>query len=702
MTGPDGVTGGQRLAGEGSPFLRHGATQPVHWWPWGEAAFEEARAGDRPVLLDIGAVWCHWCHVMDRESYEDAETAALINRLFVPIKVDRDARPDVDARYQRAVQVLTGQGGWPLTAFLTPEGDVFYGGTYFPPIDSYGRPSFRRVLLEVARVWKDDRRRASEAVAGINTRIEEHAQAETQSGELRVELIDDTLEELANAFDFRYGGFGRSPKFPNPGGIDLLLDAWLERGTDWARRIVVETLNAMGRGGIFDQLGGGFHRYATDARWIIPHFEKMAYDNGPLLASYAAAASALSDPFFAEVASGIVQHYVDVAPALLAEGGFPASQDADFSATDDGDYWTWTEAEVGAVLGAGVEFEAVRLAYGLEDPASSMHVDASRHVLFRALEDAQLGEALGTPAAEARAILDRARGALKAERDRRPAPFVDTSLYAGWTALVISGHLAAARYLDNAQAGEAALRALDRVWDEGFDTTRGVRHRVADAGSGEVLEDQAFLLLALLDAFELTQQSVHLQRAQQLAAVLAQRFREAASGAFRDRPAGSAPVRTLDRVVLPIADSPTPSGNGAAALALLRLAEITGDDEPRDLAEGVLRAFAGSAARLQSAAATYHKALAWAVLPVTTVIVVDDAAPADSVLLRAALRTARPRTVVRLIAAATVDAASLPEALRAMVTRERPRAYVCADRACAAPVSEPEALREVLRTFRGA
>ncbi|MGH7444425.1 MAG: thioredoxin domain-containing protein, partial [Longimicrobiales bacterium] len=254
------------LAGETSPFLQHGATQPVDWQPWGAAAFERARREDRPILLDIGAVWCHWCHVMDAESYDDAETATLINDHFVAIKVDRDERPDVDARYQRAVQLMTGQGGWPLTAFLTPDGDVFYGGTYFPPRDAHGRPSMRRVLTELARLWREERARALESVEAVRDNLARVAAAETAPGELDPALLEHTIEELAESFDFRFGGFGRAPKFPNAGALDLLLDRALDENVEWARRIVVETTHAMARGGIYDQLGGGFHRYATDAR----------------------------------------------------------------------------------------------------------------------------------------------------------------------------------------------------------------------------------------------------------------------------------------------------------------------------------------------------------------------------------------------------------------------------------------------------
>jgi uncharacterized protein YyaL (SSP411 family) len=337
------------LAEERSPFLQHGARQPVRWLPFGEAAFQRAAREDKPILLDIGAVWCHWCHVMDRESYEDQDTAALINELFVPVKVDRDERPDVDARYQRAVQTLVGQGGWPLTAFLTPEGDVFYGGTYFPPVDGYGRPSFRRVLGEVARIWKEERPRALDAVRSIRERLTSYAQAEAQPGAISRQMLVDTVEEFANNFDFRFGGFGRAPKFPNAGGLNFLLDRGVEQHQDWNRRMVLETLRAMARGGIYDQIGGGFHRYSVDARWLIPHFEKMSYDNGPLLEVFARAAKCTPMRSWQRplAASSITTSTLRPNSSAAVDSRITGRG---FSPNDDGDYWTWTLDEINEAL----------------------------------------------------------------------------------------------------------------------------------------------------------------------------------------------------------------------------------------------------------------------------------------------------------------------------------------------------------------
>ncbi|HEX6940936.1 MAG TPA: thioredoxin domain-containing protein [Longimicrobiales bacterium] len=691
------------LAGSRSPFLRHGAEQPVAWLPWGAEAFERAQREGRPILLDIGAVWCHWCHVMDRESYEDPETAALINELFVPVKVDRDERPDVDARYQRAVQAVSGQGGWPLTAFLTPDGEVFYGGTYFPPEDRFGRPSFRRVLREAARVWREQPERAVEAARSIRVHVSAYAQAESEAGAVARRIVDDAVAAFSQAFDARHGGFGGAPKFPNAGALNLLLDRYLDAGVALARRIVTTTLTAMARGGIHDQLGGGFHRYATDERWLVPHFEKMAYDNGVLLEAYARAYAVFRDPLYRAVAEGIVGYYREVAPALFAAGGFPASQDADIGPHDDGDHWTWTLEEVRAALGGDERLERVAaLRYGLDEVAATMPTDRSRHVLFLARDvDAVAGE-LGVDAEEAARLVAEVARRLKAARDARPRPFVDETPYSGWTALVASGHLAAARHFGDAEAGRAALRALDRIWEEAFDAVDGVAHRPGDATAGGYLEDQAYVAQALVDAFEWSQRPEHLERARRVAEIMLERFRAPGTGALADRAPEDGGEALLGEPYLPIIDAPAPAGNAVAALTLLRLAALVHDATYADRAREILAAFAGSAGQMPTAIATYVRAVDWATAPVTTVVVVGEpGAEAADALLRAALAAYRPRTVVRRFAPGAVAAEELPPALAAMVTGESPRAYLCAGQTCAAPVSEPDALAELLRAFRG-
>ena len=686
------------LADARSPFLRHGAEQPVDWLPWSADAFERARAEEKPILLDIGAVWCHWCHVMDRESYEDPDVAEVINELYIAVKVDRDERPDVDARYQRAVQSLSGQGGWPLTAFLTPDGEVFHGGTYFPPQDMQGRPSFRRVLEEVARVWDQEPDRVSQLTSAVTERMQAALTGEARAGDLGEGLISTAIDALSKAYDARNGGFGQAPKFPNAGGLELLLDEWLDAGTELARGMVDATLSAMVSGGIYDQLGGGFHRYSTDARWIIPHFEKMAYDNGVLLGLLARAGAALDEPAFHGAAAGIVGYYRDVADELVEAGGFPASQDADIGFDDDGDYWTWTEAEVREAIGDEAAAEAAVLRWGLRDSHSAMHLDPSRHVLFEAMSVDEVANAVGRPESDVAEALESARAALKAARDQRPQPYVDTTLFAGWVALVASGHLAAARFAGLQEAGEAAIRALDRVWDEGWTEGRGVSHRVGDDDGVEQLADQAYVAAAAVDAFEWTQDPVWLERARKLVDVILTRFGHP-DGGLTDRPADAdAEVDVLGTPRLEITDSPEPSPTAVAALTLARFGALDHDSARVQAAESLLGAYAGSAPRFAVNAATYFRAVRWVVRPVTTVAVVE---PDDGGLTDAALARYRPGTVVRRYAPDEVDPDQLPEAVAAMLTGEAPRAYVCVGTRCAPPVSEPDALRELLASFDG-
>jgi uncharacterized protein len=697
---PDQPAADSPLATSPSPFLRHGATQPVRWQLWGEEALARAQRLDRPILLDIGAVWCHWCHVMDRESYEDEETARLINELFVPVKVDRDERPDVDARYQRAVQLMTGQGGWPLTAFLTPAGEVFFGGTYFPPDDRYGRPSLKRVLVEIARVWRDEKGRARESAQALRSRLEEVRRAESLPGELDPRLVHAGVEAFARAFDFRYGGFGGAPKFPNAGALLLLLDHHIDTGFDWAARIVRETLGALARGGIHDQLGGGFHRYATDARWLIPHFEKMAYDNGPLLQAYARAYAVLPDELYLSVGRGMLRHHQAVAPALLERGGFPASQDADVGPEDDGDYWTWTLDEVHAALGGDERLvQVAQLTFGLDDPGSAMPSDRERHVPYRAHEPRTLVRELEVDEAEAGRLVAEVERRLLAAREQRPAPYVDDTVYIGWTALVASGYLAAARHLGLDGAEPLALRALTRIWDESWDGHEGVAHRVGSRGDG-LLDDHAHFAAALLDAFELTQDGAWLERAAGVVDVLRNRFRDD-DGAFLDRPRERAAPGALTEPHRPVTDTPEPAGNAVAALALLRLDALLPEQGYAQDAERVLRAFAGAAEQMPTALATYLRALDWAVQGPTSVAVVAKRSDARGrELLAAALGHYRPRTVVRLVGPDEAQDAALPAEIRAMLTGEAPRAYVCAGRSCAPPVAEPAALTNLLRALR--
>ncbi|HKR56673.1 MAG TPA: thioredoxin domain-containing protein, partial [Gemmatimonadales bacterium] len=439
------------LGAEASAYLKSAAHQPVSWEPWGERAFARAKAEDKPMLLDIGAVWCHWCHVMDGESYDDPAVAEVLNREFVCVKVDRDERPDVDARYQRAVQAISGQGGWPLTAFLDAEGRVFYGGTYFPPDQNhYGRPGFRTTLVEIARRYREEREKLLKNATELAERLGE-ALNETGEGEAAEGVLVAGADQMARMFDVRYGGFGGAPKFPHPGACEFLLARWWDTREDWPREVVTRTLEGMSRGGIRDHLAGGFHRYAVDERWIVPHFEKMATDNAELLRAYCSAYSAFGTPAFRDTASGIVDWILATLSDRTAQVFF-ASQDADTTFGDDGDYWTWTVAEAKAAL-SGPEFDIAAKVFDIGEQGE-MHVNPEKNVLWQRM----------APSDTERATLEAAKRNLKTARDRRTAPFVDRTPYVSWNAMLAGALLQAGAVLDRTECNDLALGCLEKLW----------------------------------------------------------------------------------------------------------------------------------------------------------------------------------------------------------------------------------------------
>ena len=555
-----------------SAYLRSARHQPVKWHEWGAEAFEKAKRENKPVLLDIGAVWCHWCHVMDRESYENQETAAVMNDHFIAVKVDRDERPDVDTRYQSAVATISGQGGWPLTAFLTPEGKPYFGGTYFPPEERYGRPSFTRVLLTMAHAFAERREEVEESASSILTMIEHNESFAGRSGEPGSPLLDKIIESAVRQFDARNGGFGSQPKFPNSGAIDLLIDAATRGGAnaDAARNVAIVTLKKMAAGGIHDQLAGGFHRYSVDEQWIVPHFEKMAYDNSELLKNYAHAFQSFADPEFAQVANGILR-WMDEWLSDRERGGFYASQDADDSLDDDGDYFTWAREEAQAALPAE-EFRVAEAYFNLR-PIGDMHHNPAKNVLHTPKTLEEVARALGLEEAKARELLLTAKGKMYAARLQRRTPYVDRTVYTGWNGMCISAYIAAGRALGLQEPVVFALKSLDRVLSAVW-SDAGLAHVVA-YGEGVaperavpgVLDDYAFVANAALDAWEASGEMRYFNAAQQIADAMLKRFYDVTGCGFFDTELNSTEERigALTARRKPLQDSPTPSGNAVAA-----------------------------------------------------------------------------------------------------------------------------------------
>ena len=681
-----------RLAASSSAYLKSAAHQPIHWFPWSEEAFAAARSGDRPVLLDIGAVWCHWCHVMDGESYEDAELARFLNEHFVCIKVDRDERPDVDARYQRAVQALTRQGGWPLTAFLTPAGEVFYGGTYFPPDGAHGRPGFRSVLESVLEAYRARRGQVQSQAEAILRVVSEDLD-EAAPGEVTPRVLDAAVDQMERIFDPVNGGFGRSPKFPHPGAMTFLLHRWYDQPADPVRRMLDRTLEGMARGGVYDQLGGGFHRYSVDAEWIVPHFEKMSYDNSELLKAYVDAHALFGTDEYAETARGIVRWVREV--LADAEGGYAASQDADVGLDDDGDYFTWTREEAAAVL-TPAELEAAAAYYDI-GTAGEMHHDPSKNVLFVAAALPALALRLGRPEDELRVTLERARTRLQAARAARSAPFVDRTRYTNWNAMMASAMLRAGSVLGDEDARRHALLTMDRLRSE-----RVAEDAVAHTPGGVtgLLDDQVQVAAAALDAFETTSGPEWLAWSERLMdRVWADYWDEAGGGGLFDTARGRRDeLGLLPARAKPVQDTPTPSPNGVAGIVCARLHELTGQARWRDRGLALVRAFAGRAEALGLHAAAYLLAVDWQLSPATHLVIVGEPGdPVAGAMHTAALRAFIPRRVVRRLAPAAAAGEQLPPAMAGMVAAGRaPRGYACTGASCRAPVETVAAWRDTL------
>jgi hypothetical protein len=716
--------------------------QPIRWHEFGEEAFAAAKAADKPMLLDIGAVWCHWCHVMDRESYDDPEVASIVNEHYIAVKVDRDERPDIDSRYQIAVSSLTGQGGWPLTAFLTPDGKPFYGGTYFPPADGYGRPSFKRVLLSIAAAYREKKGEVFEQAGLVESAI---ARAESFSGGGKVSptVIDAIVESARKMFDSVNGGFGGAPKFPHPAALDLLMDKYVRTGAEELRTIFVHTLEKMASGGVYDQLAGGFHRYSVDERWIVPHFEKMCYDNSELLKNYVHAYQVTGNEFFADVARDIVR-WMDEWLSDRAHGGFYASQDADYSMDDDGDYFTWTLEEAKAVLNDD-EAAVATLYYDIQE-VGDMHHNPAKNVLYVKSSVDEIARRLNIEQTRVRSLLDTAQKKMYAARLQRPTPYVDKTIYAGWNAMCVSAYLEAARVLDLKEARQFALRSLDRMLSQGWNAERAsteadhtnkiapiLKHVIAysdpKAAQREnsvdgVLDDYAFAVIACLDAYEATADLSYFRFAQSIADSMISGFFDRVSDGFFDTRAASdnaAPLGILGTRRKPFQDSPTPAGNSAAAIALIRLHGYANDGS-RDSAgylekaERTLEVYAGVAGQHGIFAATYGLAVVRFVeahAHAQVVVIGDDETAAR--LYRAAVRPLSFGTsVLRLDPDKTV-AQNLPPALAqtipnlpALRTRQSsaesrsgdPRSFavLCSGFTCQPPIFKADELAAALES----
>jgi hypothetical protein len=662
----------------------------VDWYPWGDEALARARNEDRPIFLSIGYSACHWCHVMERESFENDAIAAFMNDHFVNVKVDREERPDLDEIYMTAVMAMTGRGGWPMSVFLTPDLEPFYGGTYYPPVDAGGQPGFLTVLRGLAAAWKDRRTEALQTAAGLTKYLRESASpASAGPGPLGPDLIPNAARMLRASFDAEHGGWGGAPKFPSSGAIALLLREHRRSSDAQLLRMVRLTLDRMARGGIYDQLGGGFHRYAVDEQWLVPHFEKMLYDNAQLAQVYLEAFQATGKSLYRRVAQDTLDYVLRDMQA--PEGGFYASEDAD-SEGREGQFYLWTRREIDSVLGSDAEFFCTY--YGVKETGnfpSHESYHAGQNILF-------VPKPPGTTGAVVEERLANARNRLVDVRKQRVRPGLDDKLLTSWNALMITALARGAQVLGEPRYREAAERAARRIL--GDRTREGRLLHMDNAGEDRVpgfLDDYALMANALVDLYEATFDAVWIAEAERLAREMMEQFGDPSGAGFFF--AGPHHQHLLLRTK-PLIDGQEPSGNSAAALALLRLANYTGDETFADHGRQVLESSAEALAQLPQAHLKMLIALDYFLEPACEVVLAGErGSPGMDALLGALHGVFLPNKAVALADASSGAEPStrpIPFTEGKTMLEERATAYVCRNHTCGPPVFTPEALGEQL------
>ena len=686
-----------RLQYEKSPYLRQHANNPVDWYPWGEEAFEKARREDKPIFLSIGYSTCHWCHVMERESFESESTAALLNQFFVAIKVDREERPDIDRIYMTYVQAVTGGGGWPMSVWLTPELQPFVGGTYYPPDSRYGRPGFPDILQNIAHAWHDDRAKIIESSARVMEDLRRHsAMTATGSGEVDTTVHDSAFNQFRRGFDSRLGGFGGPPKFPRPSVHNFLLRYWKRTGNEEALSMVAETLVAMEKGGMNDQLGGGFHRYSVDEYWFVPHFEKMLYDQAQLASSYLEAFQITGNETFSFAARRTIDYVLR--EMTSPEGAFWSAEDAD-SVVDPADphhksegwFYIWSWAEIIELLGEEkAEWFAFR--YGVKPKGNVIndpHGEFTDHnILFQAHSIEETAAHFNRTTDEMARDLEDARRHLLAARATRVRPHLDDKILTAWNGLMISAIARAAVILDEPAYARAATRAADFLLTAMRGPGVGLlrRYREGEAAIGAMLDDYAFLVQGLLDLYETTFDFRYLHEAIQLTEEQRTNLEDRENGGFysSDHPDASRINRLKDDY-----DGAEPSGNSAALLNLFRLHRITGREDLLTSAKNLLRAFN---ARLSStpyglpqmlAACEFHLA------PNREIVIAGDP---DPPMLRLVWKKFDPN---RILLRATPDLAPFHPAITELA--KGPAAVcLCENFTCKAPATNTKDLATLL------
>ncbi|MCC7497459.1 MAG: thioredoxin domain-containing protein [Bryobacterales bacterium] len=697
-----------RLIHEKSPYLLQHAHNPVDWYPWGTEAFEKARREDKPIFLSIGYSTCHWCHVMERESFENEEIASLLNSHFVAIKVDREERPDVDRVYMLFVQASTGGGGWPMSVWLTPELKPFFGGTYFPPATRYGRPGFREVLTELAKAWALERDSLINSSNQVLAELEKYVRAEdSSSGWLNETPLEAAYNAYRRMFDTRFGGFGSAPKFPRPVVHNFLLRYSRRNPHSEALEMVLQTLRAMARGGMHDQLGGGFHRYSVDERWFVPHFEKMLYDQAQLATSYLEAYQLTGDEALGATARDIFEYVLR--DLTGPEKAFYSAEDAD-SAIDasrpeekgEGAFYLWTREQINATLGQpAADWFAYR--YGVEtggNVANDPHGEFSgRNILFESHTIGETAAHFSIPVVELARALEDARASLLALRGERLRPHRDDKILTGWNGLMISAFTLGARALGESRYLSAAQNAAEFILSRMRDQSTGSllrRYRDQQAAIPAFLDDYALFVQGLLDLYESSFELRYLETAAALTQKQIELFEDRDHGGFysTDAAAGSPLVLRIKDDD----DGAEPSGNSTAALNLLRLARITGREEYRATAERTLAAFGRKLANDGSGMPQMLVALMFFLAKLREIVISGSRGePRVASLLNVAWRRFLPDSVLLLADEAGRSSPLLPGAADKHPVNGAPAAYVCHNFTCQLPVTNVDTLLELLK-----
>ncbi|HEX6599970.1 MAG TPA: thioredoxin domain-containing protein [Gemmatimonadaceae bacterium] len=672
------------LASETSPYLLQHAENPVDWWPWCDEALALARRERKPILLSIGYAACHWCHVMERESFEDDETAALMNEHFVCIKVDREERPDLDAIYMQATQAMTGHGGWPMTVFLTPEGEPFYAGTYFPPEDRHGMPSFQRVLRGVADAWANRQDSVTHTTSSMRELYAASTERTRATGVLDEQLFSRVMSSLVQRYDPRAGGFDAAPKFPPTMVLDFLLRQWARTGEAQALEMVTHTFRRMARGGIYDQVGGGFSRYSVDGQWLVPHFEKMLYDNALLIRLGAQLWQATRDVEFRRVTEDTIGW---VAREMTSpEGGFYSSLDAD-SEGHEGRFYVWDASELSTLLG---EDASLVKAYWGVTPEGNFE---GRNVLFVPHDPEAVARAQGVTEPELRTAVERATRILYGAREERMRPPRDEKILASWNGLMLRALAESARAFGDDELRALAVRNGEFLFTSLVNEGRVLRSfKNGEARIPGFLEDYAAIALGAIALYELTFERRWLDRARMLAESIVEFFWDEEAQAFFDTASDAEALVTRPRDVT---DNAIPSGSSLATELLLILGDLLDDREYGTRARYVLETIAEPMARYPTA---FGHALGAAELAVRGAVEVAIAGnPSDSAFGTLAGVVAN-RYLPSLVLAGGRGKAAKGIALLAGREADEPTAYVCRSYACDRPTSDPAELAEQLRS----